>query len=87
MAIDLKDIKVGDRVYYRPSHFPKDRYERGIVSKIGRSRDCVFVVYHCNGEWDNYQNYTGQLTDLRSLYPGWDPEEVEIKNFLNKYSK
>lgn len=31
----------------------------------------VFVVYHCGGEWDNYQNYTAAKTHVRDLFDGW----------------
>jgi len=31
----------------------------------------AFVVYNCAGDWDNYKNYTAQMTDLNDLQPGW----------------
>ena len=29
--------------------------------------DYVFIVYHCDNNWDNYQNYTAAATDPRDL--------------------
>ena len=28
----------------------------------------VFVVYKCNGDWKNFQKYTGVATDPRDLF-------------------
>ena len=83
MAIEMNDIKVGDKVYYQPQHNPPDEWEKGIVKGIGR--DSVFVVYNCNDDWENYQNYTGALTSPRDLYFGWEPEKDKINKFLEKY--
>lgn len=85
MAIDLKDIKVGDRVYYQSPHSPKNTYEKGIISGVEKSKAHVFVVFHCNEDWDNYKNYSSQLTDLKSLYHGWVPGQHETIKFLEKY--
>lgn len=27
----------------------------------------IFVVYKCNGDWDNFDNYTGQATNPTQL--------------------
>lgn len=65
-------LKVGDNVYYQPSHFPLDKWENGVVKEIPTHTDSsVRVVYNCNGEWHNYQNYTSALTNLNDLYLGW----------------
>lgn len=87
MPIEMKDIKVGDKVHYRPYYSPKDKWEKGIVKAIGRSKDSVFVVYHCGEDWDNYQDYTAALTNLNDLDHGWDPEEYRLNQFLKKYSE
>jgi hypothetical protein len=31
----------------------------------------IRVVYHCGGEWDNFMNYTSQLTNINQLKLGW----------------
>lgn len=57
---------VGDKVTYE-AHF---KSERGIVKSIC-DEEHVFVVYHCNDDWDNYKDYTGARTNVSSLMPGW----------------
>lgn len=60
----------GQKVHYHPL---KDdfvqRSENGIVKRV--SGNSVWVVYYCNDDWENYQNYTGQLTPLEYLKEGW----------------
>jgi len=31
----------------------------------------VRVVFNCAGEWDNFMNYTSQLTPIERLEMGW----------------
>jgi hypothetical protein len=31
----------------------------------------IRVVYNCAGEWDNFMNYTSQLTPIDKLKMGW----------------
>lgn len=31
----------------------------------------VRVVYNCEKNWHDYQNYTSVLTDLKDLQTGW----------------
>jgi len=33
--------------------------------------DYVFIVYHCDNNWDNYQNYTAAKTRKCDLQKGW----------------
>lgn len=67
--IDIAKLRVGDQVHYQPDHYPKDAWENGVVKEIrGKS---VFVVYNCDGNWDNYENYTAALTYLKDLKLGW----------------
>jgi hypothetical protein len=72
-----EDLKVGDKVYY--SSFSK--IENGIVKEIPKHDDiAVFVVYHCDGNWDRFEEYTGALTYIFDLSLGWKEEafkEVE----------
>lgn len=75
--IDIKEIKVGDKVYYQPSHYEKDRFENGIVKEIPDwSVDSVRVVYNCAKDWENYENYTAALTNIRDLFPGWKDNKI-----------
>jgi hypothetical protein len=59
-------LKPGDKVHYCPEY---GKIENGIVKAIPTNG--AFVVYHCNGDWDNYQDYTAQLTDIEDLREGW----------------
>lgn len=70
--IDISLLKVGQKVHYRPEHYSPNEFENGIVKEIREGKtDGVWVVYHCNGEWDNFYEYTGALTNLRDLNFGW----------------
>jgi hypothetical protein len=70
--VDISKLKVGDKVYYQPSHYPVDKWENGVVKEIPEwSKDQVRVVYNCSGDWKNFQNYTSALTNQRDLFIGW----------------
>jgi len=70
--IDIAKVKVGDKVHYQPSHNSEFNWENGIVKEVPEdSLVYIRVVYHCNGEWEDYQNYTGQSTNIRDLHEGW----------------
>lgn len=45
------------------------RCQNGIVKRI--AEDGAFVVYNCDNDWDNYQNYTAALTKFEDLQIGW----------------
>jgi hypothetical protein len=70
--IDTNNIKVGDKVHYDPlkQYNTLKKYENGIVKEI-IDHEYIRVVYHCNNDWENYQNYTGAMTATRDLYYGW----------------
>lgn len=63
-----RPIQPGDKVTYVPTYGPE---EKGIVSSLGGSDESVFVVYHCDGDWDNYRNYTAAKTKITDLRRGW----------------
>lgn len=70
--IDITKLCVGDKVHYQPEYYSDDNWENGIVKEIREGKaDGVWVVYHCNGEWDSYADYTSALTNLRDLKLGW----------------
>jgi len=65
-------LSVGDKVCYIPyDGCPKEKYEEGIVKSTSAYTTKVFVVYHCDGNWEDYMNYTGALTDINQLKLGW----------------
>ena len=59
-------MKKGDRVTYIAPYIE----EHGIVKKV-QNKDHVFVVYHCNEDWKNYEKYTGESTRIVDLVEGW----------------
>ena len=59
-------FKVGQKVTYLTEH----KCEHGIVKSVA-GESVVFVVYYCNNDWDNYQNYTGAMTATKYLEDGW----------------
>jgi hypothetical protein len=69
--IDIKVICIGDKVCYHSNTFENDIYENGVVKKIDIDSKRVWVVYHCNDDWDNYSHYTGECTELDDLEFGW----------------
>lgn len=71
-------IEPGQKVTYVPEHGTP---ERGVVKTIPEDDDeHVFVVYHCNHDWDNYENFTAARTPIKSLLNGWPADK-------NKYFK
>ena len=69
--IDVKELKKGDKVHYMPKHYKnKGKFENGIVKSIAPNGG-VFVVYNCNNEWHNFENYTAANTNPENLFMGW----------------
>ena len=66
-------MKVGDKVHYIPfKGCDEGLIENGIVKEIPRhTNEAVRVVYHCDGQWDRYWDYTSALTYIGQLTPGW----------------
>lgn len=55
-------MNVGDKVLYL-------NRDKGIIKQIDQSK--VWVVFNCGNDWDNYQNYTAALCNIRDLSSGW----------------
>lgn len=71
ILLSKNPFKKGDKVYYIP--FPgadPTLYENGIVKEVHSGYTC-HVVFKCNNDWDNYENYTGQSTYVKDLNTGW----------------
>lgn len=65
-------FKEGDKVHYIPfKDCPVNLIENGIIKEFAWNKDAVRVVYNCDGDWTNYQNYTSVLTPLIKVKPGW----------------
>lgn len=69
--IRKSEVHPGCEVTY-VSHGTK---QYGIIKSIPEDNDhtknCVFVVYHCDGNWGNYEDYTAALTNCDDLRLGW----------------
>ncbi len=62
-------FKKGDKVCYDPKY---GKPEFGIVKSLNEyNPDVVFVVFHCNGNWNDYEQYTGQSVVKTDLKHGW----------------
>ena len=57
----------GDKVTYKTDY----RMQHGIVKSQSVTDGFVFVVYSCGGNWEDYENYTGELTNNIDLVEGW----------------
>ena len=62
----LHTFKKGQKVTYVTEY----EKEKGIIKNINEKGN-VFVVYNCNNNLDNYENYTAELTSIKNLELGW----------------
>lgn len=75
--IDISKLSVGQRVYYQPAHYKEGEFENGLIKEIPEhTTEAVRVVYNCNGDWNNYKNYTSALTRIKDLKLGWKHKEI-----------
>lgn len=71
---DLEDqFAVGDKVHFDWAlHKKSDQpAENGIVKALRPDPRSVYVVYKCDGDWDNYKEYTAESSYIKSLRHGW----------------
>lgn len=68
-------LNVGDKVSY-VEHI--DGTIVGTISQHGKIKSYynkdinkIYVVFDCADNWDKYQDYTAQLTDIKQLKIGW----------------
>lgn len=71
----VRDLQIGDLVHY----INGNTVENGRIKSISID-DFVFVVYHCNEDWENFNDYTGQLTHIKHLKNGWKDERLMERN-------
>lgn len=68
MIQDQADVKIGDKVHYNCF----GGYDNGMVKSIPEhTTNAVFVVYKCGGVWEEFHEYTAELTELVDLDTGW----------------
>lgn len=65
MAIQ-NQFEPGDYVNFT---YPHGEVQNGRIKTLGKVS--AFVVFHCEDNWQHYQEYTGQLCDLKFLKSGW----------------
>ncbi len=71
---DTPDVLyVGQRVTYVPLNTfgMIGKPEKGVIKALCNDSEHVFVVFHCNEDWDDYMNYTGARVANINLLNGW----------------
>ena len=84
---EIHIFKPGDKVHYVANgvSFP------GIVRSTSKAffaseNDEYFVVFDCDDDWDNYQDYTAIRTKIVDLKPGWpDPDKKKVLKLKLKF--
>ncbi len=69
-----KEFEKGNKIHFVPPHKrDEQRYkhnvQNGIVKEV--TPEGVFVVFHVGDSWENFEQYTAQLSDPNSLFHGW----------------
>ena len=60
-------LKEGTMVTYKTEYAE----EKGRVKSIP-NEEFAFVVYSCDGNWNDYKDYTAERTRISDLELGWD---------------
>lgn len=60
-----QQLTIGTKVHYIPAQ------ENGIIKSFSSDKLIIFVVYHCDNDWNNYSNYTGAATYIQDIKLGW----------------
>lgn len=68
-------MQKGDKVHYVPYEGCDEHLIQNGIIKTVRDEDNFFVVYNCNEDWDNYEDYGSQLTNVKYLKNGWKEDE------------
>ncbi len=78
--VDISKIKIGDKVHYVPfDGCDESLIENGMVKEMpGHTNTSIRVVYSCGGNWDDYMNYTSQLTPINKLGMGWKHNPLNL---------
>jgi hypothetical protein len=74
----IKKMKKGDKVTYNTGN---DKFSHGIVKSVNKTLSTAFVVYNCNADWSDFEDFTGISTPIKYLKLGW---EMSFKEFLTK---
>ena len=78
MSVDINVLKAGDKVYYQPPYYLENsKWSNGVVKRtVIDNPGLIWVVFHCDGQWENFMDYTGQLTPIEHLYLGWKDDDT-----------
>lgn len=49
----------------------KDTVLHGVIKRFHDDYRFAFVVFHCDNNWEEYENYTASLCLIKNLKPGW----------------
>lgn len=63
-SVRLKNSDIGRWVAYTPN-YECSKTEKGRIK--GFNDMYVFVVFHCDNNWDDYQNYTGESVRIEDI--------------------
>ena len=63
----------------------KDKVLNGIVKSVNGSGD-PFIVYNCGDDWENFANYTANLTYPDDVIQGWIPTNDVQKAYYDAHS-
>jgi hypothetical protein len=69
-----KEFEKGNKVHFVAPHlqnWPRNKYaaQNGVVKEVTPAG--IFVVFHVADTWEDFEQFTGQLTDPAQLYHGW----------------
>lgn len=64
--ITERKLTAGEKVTYAPEF---GKWQNGMVKSV--RGDIAFVVFQCNNEWGDFEQYTGQSTKISDLKLGW----------------
>lgn len=74
----------GQKVTYTPNHGDPSEKEWGVVKSLSWDINYAHVVYNCGGDWDNYEDYSAESTDVSNLTPGWEQKPIKRIKLLEE---
>ena len=64
VVTDLTKNDISRWAFYKPQ---VGELERGKIKSFDNKAQVAWVVYKCNEDWDNYENYTAASTNYSDL--------------------
>jgi len=82
--IDISKLKIGDKVCYQPAHYKeKSKWANGMIKEIpDHTNTAIRVVYNCASDWNNFMDYTSELTNIEDLTLGWK-HDAQVKGKMS----